>query len=103
MTWLDTVFCQYGYPDRVRTDRGPQMRGKLEEFCRRAKIVLERSSAANPRSNGSAENAMKQVKQLYSKACQEGVSKEESLFFYLSTPRRAGSLSPARIFHNREI
>ena len=63
--WLETIFHSQGFPLRMRMDGGPQMRSEMGEFCRRAKIDLEKSSAGNPQSNGAAENGVKQVKSIF--------------------------------------
>ena len=78
------------------------MRGGLQEYCRRTKIELEKSSAENPQSNGASEAAVKQVKQVFAKCTLEGRSKEEGLFMLQATPRRVGQLSPMRLFYCRE-
>ena len=70
------------------------MRNGMSDFCRRAKIDLEKASAGNPQSNGAAESGVKQVKGIFKKAQMEGCSKEEALFMMQSTPRAPGSLSP---------
>merc|ERR1712059_119700 len=79
------------------------MRGSMFEFCRRAQIDLQNASAGNPQSNGTAENAVKQTKGIFKKARMQGCSKEEALFMLQATPHSAGSLSPMRLFHGREI
>ena len=75
----------------------------MAEFCRRAKIDLEKASAGNPQSNGAAEAGVKQAKGIFMKARMEGCSQEEALFMMQATPRAPGSLSPMRLFHGREV
>ena len=43
------------------------MRSKLEDYCRRANICMEKASAENPKSNGAAEAAVKTVKNIFKK------------------------------------
>ena len=79
------------------------MRTQLEDYCRWAKIVMEKASTYHPEINGAAESSVKQVKNLYRKCRMDGQSKEEALFIFQATPRSAGELSPARMFYNRDI
>ena len=58
----------------------------MSDFCRRAKIYLEKSSAGNPQSNGASEAGVKQAKGIFKKAQMEGCSKEEALFMMQATP-----------------
>ena len=78
------------------------MRSEMEDFCRRAKVVLEKSSVENPQSNGASDIGVKQVKGIFAKARMEGRSKEEGLFMLQTTPRAPGMLSPMRLFYGRE-
>ncbi len=53
---LDTIFWEFGLPDRVRSDGGPQFASsKFEEFLTTMDIKHEISSPYNPASNGLAE------------------------------------------------
>ena len=56
--WLESIFLTVGFPSFLRSNGGPQMRSGLEEYCRRAKVELEKSSAENPQSNGASEAAV---------------------------------------------
>ena len=56
----------------MRSDGGPQYRAELDAFCVRNIITHELSSAYNPQSNGLAEAAVKNVKQLLEKCSLEG-------------------------------
>ena len=78
------------------------MRSGMEEFCRRAKMEMEKSSVENPQSNGASEAGVKQAKEIFKKVRMEGQSKEEALFMLQGTPRAPGMLSPMRLFHGRE-
>ena len=75
------------------------MRGGLEDYCRRAKIEVEKSSVENPQSNGASEASVKQVKQVFAKCVLEGKSKQEGLFVMQATPRGVGLLSPMHLFY----
>ena len=62
------------------------MRNKLEEYCRRAKVCMEKASAENPKLNGATEAAVKTVKNIFKKSRMDGVSREEALFLLQATP-----------------
>ena len=100
--WLESIFLTAGFCKYLRSDGGPQMWGGLEDYCRRAKIELEKSSVENPQSNGASKASVKQVKQVFAKCHLEGKSKEEGLFMMQATPRGVGLLSPMRLFYCRE-
>ena len=69
----DTIFLNYGYPQFLRTDRGPQFRGEFRSFCNNANIIHHRTSPRNPESNGHSEAGVKQAKYLI---CKVGYGKE---------------------------
>eukprot|EP00095_Tigriopus_kingsejongensis_P009480 snap_masked-scaffold4282_size6248-processed-gene-0.0 protein:Tk09480 transcript:snap_masked-scaffold4282_size6248-processed-gene-0.0-mRNA-1 annotation:"PREDICTED: uncharacterized protein K02A2.6-like" len=54
----DRIF-EFGRPERVRTDGGPQFRTEFRLFCDSLDIIHEQSSPGNARSNGLAEAAVK--------------------------------------------
>ena len=99
---LRAWFCDYGFPIAIRTDGGPQFRSEFDEFCKRFNIRHELSSAYNPRSNGLAESAVKNIKHLILKC----LNCEEDLDLAISEFRncpRADGFSPAqRLFGRRQ-
>ncbi|XP_059080065.1 uncharacterized protein K02A2.6-like [Tigriopus californicus] len=64
---LEDWFADYGIPQHLRSDGGPQFRNDFAEFCRRTHIHHELSSAYHPASNGHAESAVKAMKTLLQK------------------------------------
>ena len=58
---LRKLFLEYGWPDYIRTDGGPQYRGEFRKFCEENKNTHELASAHNPESNGLAESAVKSI------------------------------------------
>ena len=60
---LQTIFMDYGYPESIRSDGGPQFRGPFTRFCAENNIEHELVTL----SNGLAENAVKGAKYLISK------------------------------------
>ena len=102
ISWLESLFHSQGWPNCLHMDGGPQMRTGMEEFCRRAKVEIEKSSIENTQSNSASEAGVKQAKGIFAKARMEGRSKEEALFMLQATPQVPGMLSPMRLFHGRE-
>jgi len=99
---LMTIFSQFGYPERVRTDGGPQFRSEFAEFCAERGITHELASAYNPNSNGLAEAGVKNAKYLIEKCreCKEDC--EAALLEWRATPRADG-ISPAEAFFGRKV
>ena len=73
---LTKRFTEFGWPNFIRTDGGPEFRGECSEYCTANGIKHELSSAYNPESNGLAEAAVKNMKSLISRCTQ---AKELSL------------------------
>ena len=63
---LTRWFTEFGWPNFIRTDGGPQFRGEFSEYCKANGIKHELWSAYNPESNGLAEAAVKNMKSLVS-------------------------------------
>ena len=62
---LDTIqtwFYDYGWPDYIRSDGGPQFRQEFDKLCADNSINHELSSPYNPECNGLAESAVKIMK-----------------------------------------
>ena len=97
---LETWFVDFGYPDRIRTDNGPQFRGLFKQYCQEKGIKHETSSPYFPRSNGAAEAAVKNVKSLLKKCHETGESFEQALLAWRNLARTDG-LSPAMAFFGR--
>ena len=56
---LNSWFVEYGYPEHIRTDGGPQFQRDFKAYCDKQYIHHELSSPYNPESNGLAEAAVK--------------------------------------------
>ena len=59
--WLEL----FGYLRIIRTDGGPQFCTEFEKFCDDLSINHKLASPYNPRSNGSAEEGVKNIKRLW--------------------------------------
>ena len=100
ISFLDDTFLRHGYPLAIRCDGGPQFRDKFANYCSDKDIRYELASAYNPRSNGLAESAVKQVKYLLLK-CYECKEPFQPAFYALRSTPRADGFSPFSMFFNR--
>ena len=89
-----------GWPRYMRSDGGPQYRSELDTFCSNNNIKHELSSAYNPKSNGLAEAAVKNVKQLLEKCTMQGECIESALYSWRKLPREE-SESPVELLFGR--
>eukprot|EP00095_Tigriopus_kingsejongensis_P000402 snap_masked-scaffold19_size710362-processed-gene-4.9 protein:Tk00402 transcript:snap_masked-scaffold19_size710362-processed-gene-4.9-mRNA-1 annotation:"PREDICTED: uncharacterized protein LOC100900865" len=96
---LDRWFIDYGLPDRIRTDGGPQFRGPFKEYCSSMAVDHELSSPYNHQSNGHAESAVKSMKHLVTKSG-SWPKFQLALREWRNTPTSKG-LSPAQLLFNR--
>ena len=97
---LTTWFQDFGYPRSLRSDGGPQFRGKFSDWCEEKHIIHELSSAYNPESNGLAEAGVKNMKGLLSKCLLLREDFPAALAEWRSSPRADG-FSPAAMFLGR--
>ena len=93
-------FFEWGFPQVVRSDGGPQFRDKFAGFCKTHGIIHELSSPYHPRSNGLAESAVKAIKFLLGKCRDAGEDFSAALLEWRNTPREDG-FSPAEAFLGR--
>ena len=98
---LTAWFQAHGWPERIRTDGGPQFRGDFQNFCKEHSIIHELSSAHNPKSNGLAEAAVKSIKNLLLKCRENGDNFDKSLYAWRNTPRADG-FSPFEMYFGRK-
>ena len=66
--WFNTL----GWPSSVRTDGGPQFCGPFRDWCTANNIIQELASPYNPKANGLAESAVKNVKLILAKCAETG-------------------------------
>ena len=87
----------------MRVDSGPQFLGPFVEFCTESSITIERASAYNPQSNGTAERNLGILKKLLKKSARGGDDFLQQFYIMQNMPRTAEGLSPARLFFQREV
>ena len=93
-------FMDYGWPDVIRSDGGPQFRQEFAEFCKNNSISHELSSPYNPESNGLAESAVKSMKSLVIK-CKEDKSDLHSAISAWRNMAREDGITPSQAFFGR--
>ena len=99
---LTNWFNTFGWPERLRSDNGPQYRSEFDEFCKEHNIIHENSSPYYPQSNGLSESAVKQMKFLLEKVGEDFNKFSSSLLEFRNTPNLSGK-SPAQMFFGRRL
>ena len=97
---LEDWFNILGWPSTIRSDGGPQFLGPFKAWCQDNNIIHELSSPYNPRGNGLAEAAVKNVKHLLQKCSISRESANKALYFWRNVPRSDG-YSPAQLLFGR--
>ena len=102
---LRKLFAQFGIPDTLVSDNGPQFSAmEFQEFCRTNGIRHTRVAPYHPSSNGLAERAVKIVKQGLKKQAGGTMSDQISclLFQYRITPQTTTGVTPAELLLGRK-
>ena len=94
---LTNWFNILGWPEKIRTDGGPQFRSEFNDFCKSFYIYHELSSPYHPESNGLAEAAVKNARTLLKKCELTGQNFQQSLSIFRNMPRSDGP-SPVQLF-----
>ena len=94
---LTNWFNILGWPETIRTDGGPQFRSEFDNFCKSFYIRHELSSPYHLESNGLAEAAVKNTKNLLKKCELTGQNFQRSLSVFTNMPRSDGP-SPVQLF-----
>lgn len=90
-------FATHGVPERLMTDNGRQFVSReFQQFSRDWNFVHTTSSPMYPKSNGLAENAVKQAKQLLERCKRDGTDLMLGLLNLRNTPRDTHLGSPAQ-------
>ena len=95
-------FQLLGWPETIHIDGGSQYRGELYTFCEENYIVRELSSPYNPQSNGPAEAAVKNAKQLLTKCKEDHSDFQAALADWRNIPR-ADKSSPSQLIFGRRL
>ena len=93
-------FRQFGYPQLIMSDGGPQFRGEFKEWCQQHGIEHHSSSPYHSPSNGLAEAAVKSTKRLLEKSS-SFEDFESRLLEWRNVPSSGCRDSPAQRFFGR--
>lgn len=97
---LQEVFSEYGIPEKVVSDNGPQFSSmQFKMFCADQGIVHCTSSPLHPSGNGQVERTIGTIKSMLTKCGHS--SYWEGLLAIRNTPVAAGLLSPAQLLQGR--
>lgn len=102
---LRKLFAQFGIPDTIVSDNGPQFSAmEFQEFCRLNGIRPTRVAPYHPSSNGLAERAVKIVKEGLKKQSSGTISDQiaRMLFQYRITPHTTTGSAPAELLLGRK-
>ena len=95
-------FLEFGFVRKLRCDGGPELRGRFQDWCRKAGIKVEVSSAYRAMSNARAEGCIKQVKRLLEKTKDGREDFALALAEYCNAPRADGPCIND-LFYNRQV
>ena len=101
--YLGNLFLETGVPSFLRTDDGGSMRGRFEMWCNDLGVVVEKSSAFNPISNGTAERHVQVAKRMLDISKEQKIPVEESRARLLASPSSIEGFSPSRLYFGREL
>ncbi|KAK7101996.1 hypothetical protein V1264_020291 [Littorina saxatilis] len=99
---MKRLFATHGIPEKLMTDNGSQfVSHEFEQFAKEWNFVHTTSSPYYPKSNGLAENAVKQAKQLLNKSKKDGSDMMLGLLNLRNTPRDAMGSPAQRLLSRR--
>ena len=99
---LKTIFGEYGIPQAVFTDQGPQFTSKeFSDFACKYQFEIQHSSPRYPQSNGFVEAMVKVVKGVMTRARESGEDVHLAMLAYRATPFKNGVASPAEMLNGR--
>ena len=99
---LRKIFFTFGFAKCLKTDAGPEFRGRFQEWAEEAGITTSYSSAYNSPGNSRAEKAVQETKKLLRRVKD---NKEDWLLAF-SEWRNAPTVegpSPAQLFYSRQV
>ena len=101
---IKKIFANHGIPEKLITDNGPQFSSEeFKKFTKKWNFQHVKSSPYYAQSNGLAENAVKQAKQLLEKCKADGSDLLLGLINLRNTPRDKTLGSPAQRLLSRRL
>ena len=99
---MKKIFFTFGFPQFLKTDFGPEFRGRFQQWAEKLGIVTTNSSAWNSRGNGRCEKAVQDIKRLLQKVKDEKGDWALALSEWRNCPTVSGP-SPAQLFYSRQV
>ena len=99
---LRKIFFTFGLCNFLKTDAGPEWRGRFQEWATQAGIVTSYSSAYNSPGNSRAEKAVQETKKLLRKVKDEKGDWLLAFSELRNCPTSQGP-SPAQLFYSRQV
>jgi hypothetical protein len=104
ITALDSQFADYGIPEVVCSDNGPQYASsEFSQFAQRLGFRHSTSSPTYPASNGQAERSVQTAKHTMEKMFKEGRTVPDVLRVLRNTPIGGGLPTPATLLQGRRL
>ena len=101
---MDRIFADFGVPDQLKADNGPQFASaEFRAFCERKGVRLVTSSPEHPMSNGLAERFVQTVKNAITKMLRDGRTVWDAIAAVRSTPVSDSLPSPAVLLQGRHL
>ena len=106
---MRALFMDYGIPEELSTDGGPQfIADGFEQFLKKWGVSHRTSSADYPKSNGRAEIAVKSAKRIIIGNSNKDGSIDndtvaQAIMQFRNTPLQDVNLSPAQILYHRQL
>ena len=101
---LKFCFSEYGIPEEVRSDNGPQFTAReYHDFAAQYGFRLTTSSPYYPKGHGFIERQGQTIKNLLSKCAKDGSDPYLALLQLRSTPLDSRTPSPGELLHNRKL
>ena len=102
INYMEKIFLDFGFPQRIRTDGGPAYREKFTDWARSNYIVHETSSAYYSQSNGLAETSVKKAKRLVQKTKRMKQNLQQAVYQMMNTLMKGIGETPSEMFFKRE-
>lgn len=98
------VFAEYGIPEKIVSDSGSNLTSQeFKAFASALDVKTVASSPYHHQSNGQAENAVKQIKNLMKKCDDANEDIHNALLLLRSTPITGCNSSPAELLQGRRL
>ena len=104
ITILDKHFANFGIPETIFSDNGPQYANEeFRKFSRKLGFQHTTSSPGYPASNGQAERGVQTVKKMMAKMLEEGRTINDALRVLRNTPIGGDLPTPAILLQGRHL